>query len=54
MILDASVAGNAAGSIDDGVVVASVFHVGDRCVHGPMPMISRCSSMPSKPGGSAA
>lgn len=35
MILDASVAGNAAGSIDDGVVVASVFHVGDRRVHGP-------------------
>ena len=35
MILDARVAGNATGSVDDGVVVASVFHVGDRRVHGP-------------------
>ena len=53
MILDASVAGNAAGSIDDGVVVASVFHVGDRRVHGPDADDLTMLSMPSKPGGSA-
>ena len=35
MILDTSMAGNAVCSIDDGVVVASMFHVGDRRVHGP-------------------
>ena len=35
MNLNTSVAGNAVSSIDDGVVVASVFHVGDRRVHGP-------------------
>lgn len=35
MILNTSMAGNAVSSIDDGVVVASVFHVEDRRVHGP-------------------
>ena len=35
MILNTSMAGNAVCSIDDGVVVASMFHVRGRRVHGP-------------------
>ncbi|GIR08176.1 MAG: hypothetical protein CM15mP18_5050 [Methanobacteriota archaeon] len=35
VILNTSMAGNAVSSIDDGVIVASVFHVEDRRVHGP-------------------